>query len=96
MALCLGPGGHGPLDPLLGLFSLLVIWPGVIYYEDTSLRFNLEQLFIKYLNLSTSLLLDTQTTCANDAGTHIYIYHENARLIYQSTAAVAGAVLKSK
>ena len=38
-----------------------------------------------------------QTTCANvlqDVGRMIYMYHEKARLIYQS--AVVGAALKSK
>ena len=43
-----------------------------------------------------SLLFDTQTTCSKDAGACIYIYREKARLVYWSTAAVAGAVLKSK
>ena len=50
------------------------------------------------MNLSTSILFDTQTTCANvlqDAGTDIYMYCKKPRLIYWSTAA-AGAVLKTK
>ena len=48
------------------------------------------------VNLSTCLLFDTQTTCAKDAGTRIYIYRE-ARLVHWSTAtAASGAALKSK
>ena len=36
-------------------------------------------------------------TCAKDVGTHIYIYHKKARLVYWSSATAAlGAVLKSK
>ena len=47
------------------------------------------------LNLSTSLLLDTQMTCAKEMQELIFIYTAKARLIYQSTAAL-GTVLKSK
>ena len=47
------------------------------------------------LNLSTSLLLDTQTTCAKEMQELIFIYTMKARLVYWSTAALR-AVLKSK
>ena len=56
---------------------------------------------IKYWNIFTaSILYATQTTCARTdtrcGNRNIYVPQKRDRLIYWSTAAVVGAVLKSK
>ena len=43
--------------------------------SDSS-RFILDTIYYETLNISTSMLYDTQMTCAIDVGKLIYMYHK--------------------